>query len=103
MGAREHVAGKGPFLIAPLLADLAASGLPCVILMVDDQLQMPGAAPPPEWREVRLRTPAGMVTLSRDESGVSVVVFGNADPPLLDAQRRVAAALGRAAQTGSTG
>jgi hypothetical protein len=42
---------------------------------------------------VRLRTPAGIVTLRRVSGGVAVVVFGNADDRLRTAQRRVAETL----------
>jgi hypothetical protein len=64
--------------------------------MVDNVLQGPGARPPAHWRDVRLRTPAGVVTLRRTASGVSVVVFGNADEKLQAAQRRVAEAVRKA-------
>jgi hypothetical protein len=76
-----------------ILERLAASGLPSTLAMVDDVLQGPGATPPTAWRDVRLRTPAGMVTLRRVPSGVAVVVFANADEPLRAAQRTIAETL----------
>jgi hypothetical protein len=76
-----------------LLHRLADAGLPSTLAMVDNVLQGPGATPPPSWRDVRLRTPAGMVTLRRVPSGVAIVVFGNADGPLRDAQRTIAETL----------
>ena len=63
------------------------------LAMVDNVLQGPGAIPPAVWRDARLRTPAGIVTLRRVPSGVAVVVFGNADEPLRAAQRTVAETL----------
>lgn len=97
MGLTIVVPGSGPCPLAPVLDALAAAGYPCVILMVDGALRPPRAAPPEEWRSVRLKTPQGMVTLERGAEGVSVVVFGNADAGLIEAQRRVAAALGAGA------
>ncbi|HEY7141116.1 MAG TPA: hypothetical protein VIE44_13510 [Methylomirabilota bacterium] len=79
--------------LATLLNALAAAGLPSALAMVDNVLQGPGAAPPAAWRDARLRTPAGVVTLRRVPSGVAVVVFGNADDALRAAQRTVAETL----------
>jgi hypothetical protein len=79
--------------LAILLDRLAAAGLPSALAMVDNVLQGPGATPPAAWCDVRLRTPAGVVTLRRVPSGVAVVVFGNADEPLRAAQRTIAETL----------
>src|SRR3954447_25201648 len=79
--------------LAGLLDRLARAGLPSSIMMVDDQLAPPGAVLGAQFRDVRLRTPAGMVTLKRRPDGVAVVVFGNADPALQQAQRLIADAL----------
>jgi len=79
--------------LAPILEILAASGLKTSVAMVDGVLQGPGANVPVEWRDVRLRTPAGMVALRRTGSGIAVVVFGNAGPELQAAQRAVADAV----------
>lgn len=77
--------------VAALLERL--TDVPAMLAMVDGQLWMPGAPPPAVWRELRLRTPAGTVTLARRPGGVAVVVFGNADDELVAVQRRVAEAL----------
>jgi hypothetical protein len=79
--------------LATLIDRLAAAGLPTTLAMVDKVLQGPGATLPATWRDVRLRTPAGMVTLRRVPSGIAVVVFGNADDPLRVAQRTIAETL----------
>jgi hypothetical protein len=79
-----------PCSLPVLLERLAAAGLPSTVAMVDQVLQGPGATPPETWREVRLRTPDGMVTVRRTPAGVAVVVFGNADASLQAAQRTVA-------------
>jgi hypothetical protein len=79
--------------IRALLDRLAEAGLPSTLAMVDNVLQGPGATAPATWRDVRLRTPAGMVTLRRIPSGVAVVVFGNAEAALRGAQRTIAETL----------
>jgi hypothetical protein len=76
-----------------VLARLAAAAPAAVIAMVDGALVMPTAPPPTAWNEVRLRLPAGMVTLRRHVRGVAVVVFGNADATMVAAQEAVAEAL----------
>lgn len=81
--------------LAALLSELAREGFASTIMMVDNQLRMPNAAPPESWRDVRLKTPAGTVTLNRRPTGIAVLVFGNADAALQAAQHRVAAAAGR--------
>ena len=92
MGLEIKVDGAAD--VAQAIARLAGEGFPCAVLMVDGQLVMPRAPLPAAWREVRLKTPAGMVTLARKADGIAVLVFGNADAPLVAAQERVAAALG---------
>ncbi len=79
--------------LATLLDRLTAAGLPSAVAMVDNVLQGPGASPPGTWRDARLRTPAGVVTLRRVPSGVAVVIFGNADDALRAAQRTIAETL----------
>src|SRR4051794_17704984 len=86
---RPHTSGVLP----ALLDALAAGGFRSSLIMVDGQLVMPNAPPPPAWRDVRLRTPGGTVTLARREGGIAVVVFGNADDALRAAQLRIADAL----------
>lgn len=93
MGLEVLVPRVASVEIAALLRRLADAGLPSTLAMVDNVLQGPGATPPAAWRDVRLRTPAGMVTLRRVPSGVAIVVFGNAEAPLREAQRTIAETL----------
>jgi hypothetical protein len=93
MGLEVVVPRLGAVTLPALLARLAAAGLPATLAMVDNVLQGPGATPPAVWRDARLRTPAGIVALRRVQSGVAVVVFGNADQRLQAAQRTVAETL----------
>ena len=89
----EEVVSCNDVDFAALLAALAARGLRGMVAMVDGVLQMPGATVAPSWRDVRLRFPAGTITLARRPGGVAVVVFGNADETLRAAQRQVVEAL----------
>lgn len=92
MGMEIVVVDRGQSVPA-LLSSLAAAGLASSVMMVDGQLWPPAAALPSAWRDLRLRTPAGTVTVARRAGGLAVVVFGNADAALSAAQRQVAEAL----------
>ena len=93
MALEIPVSRNGPLPLSALLERLASTGLPTTIVMVDNVLQPLVAPVPSVWRDVRLRTPAGMVTLVQREGGIGVVVFGNASDTLRGVQRRVADAL----------
>jgi hypothetical protein len=102
MGLEKHVpwgsaaAGVGGSAACPLsglLQKLAADGLPAAVAMVDGALHAPMAPLPEDWREARLKTAAGMVTLARKPGAISVVVFASADDALKDAQEKIRSAL----------
>jgi hypothetical protein len=58
---------------------LAGKQFPLQMRMIDGQLAFPDESPPENWAELRLGTPAGMVTLRRHGNHVSFVTWGNAD------------------------
>jgi hypothetical protein len=93
MGLERMVSTGAEVRLAELVERLAADGLTAMVVMIDGALVAPGTPPPAGWREARLRTPAGTITLARRPGGVAVVVFGNADEDLRRAQEQVAAAL----------
>ena len=93
MGLTSTVAVEGTPALAALLERLAAAGLPSTLLMVDNQLVSPKRPPPAVWTEVRLKTPAGTITLRRQAGAVTLTVFGNADDALLLAKDQVGRAL----------
>ena len=75
---------------------LARRGFPVQVRMIDDQLALPDERPPDTWRELRLGTPHGMVTLRRENRQVLLVTWGNADAGLLRARNALAWALAEA-------
>jgi hypothetical protein len=70
---------------ARLAGFFAARQFPIKTMMIDGELSFPDDQPPCTWRELRLGTPLGMVTLRREDDAVRVVTLGNAQGPLLHA------------------
>lgn len=68
---------------------LAARGFPVQLRMIDGELAFPDEVPPPEWRELRLSTPQGMVTVRRQAERLTTITWGNADAALLQAWNAV--------------
>jgi hypothetical protein len=64
---------------------LAERGFPVQLRMIDNELVFPDATPPEGWRELRVGTPQGMVTLRRDAGRLTAVTWGNADAGLVQA------------------
>jgi hypothetical protein len=78
----------------PALADwLAGRGYPVQVRMIDGELAFPDEAPPDGWRELRLGTPGGMVTLRRQPGRIDLVIWGNADAANRQAANALALAL----------
>lgn len=64
---------------------LGARGYPVQLRMIDGELAFPDEQPPLTWRELRVGTPQGMITLRRAEAAVTLVTWGNADQGLRQA------------------
>ncbi len=71
-------------------ATLAARGFPVEMRMIDGQLAFPDETPPEDWRELRVSTSGGMITIRRDAGGVTVVTWSNADEAMRKAWDAVA-------------
>ncbi len=87
MGMEQGIsfAGKAipPF---PAVRDfLGGRGFPLQMGMIDGQLAFPDELPGEDWRELRLRTPQGMVTVRREAERLVFVTWGNADTGLRQA------------------
>jgi hypothetical protein len=64
---------------------LGQRGFALQLGMIDGQLAFPDELPDDSWRELRLRTPQGMVTVRRDGERLVFVTWGNADASMLQA------------------
>jgi hypothetical protein len=58
---------------------LASRGFETQIRMIDGELAFPDEMPPELWRELRVGTPHGMITLRREPDRMVVVTWGNAE------------------------
>jgi hypothetical protein len=64
---------------AQLASLLGARQYPLQMRMIDGELAFPDETPPDAWRELRVASRQGMVTLRREADGVTLVTWGNAD------------------------
>ena len=86
MGMDQTVSFAGTPPAWPAVAGLLAGrGFPVQMRMIDGQLAFPDEEPPEGWRELRVGTPQGMVTLRREPDRIHFVTWGNADRPLVQA------------------
>jgi hypothetical protein len=76
---------------------LAERGYPVQMRMIDGQLAFPDEQPPATWTDLRVGTPAGMVTARRLPDGVELTIWGNADAAMQQASNALALAF---AETG---
>ena len=75
---------------------LGGGGYAVQTRMIDGELAFPEEAPPEGWRELRVGTPGGMVTLRREPGRVVCVTWGNAQGELLQAWNALAWAFAEA-------
>lgn len=91
MGMEQSISFAGTTIPAyPVVRDfLTQRGFPLQMGLIDGELAFPDELPPDSWRELRLRTPQGMVTVRRDGERVVFVTWGNADAAMLQAWNAV--------------
>src|SRR5262249_41313609 len=76
---------------------LASHGFAVQVRMIDGELAFPDEEPPENWRELRVATPKGMiVTVKREGGRLVLVVWGNADPGLIQAWNALTCAFAEA-------
>jgi hypothetical protein len=80
-----HFGNRGCPAWADVAGLLARHGFRVDIRMIDGELAFPDETPPVEWRELRVGTPGGMVTVRRDGQTVQLVTWGNADTTMQQA------------------
>src|SRR4051794_21357857 len=86
MGMEQHVEFPSGVPGWQEIADfLKGRGFPVLLRMIDGQLAFPDEEPPPEWKELRIGTDQGMVSVRREGNRLTFVTWGNADPLLLQA------------------
>jgi hypothetical protein len=62
---------------------LTRRGFPIQVRMIDGELAFPDEIPAEPWRELRVSSDAGMVTVRREQNRVALITWGNIDAPLL--------------------
>ncbi len=83
----------------PVVRDLLIQrGLPVQLRMIDGELSFPDEVPTASWRELRVGTPQGMVTVRREGDRLLLVTWGNADAGMRQAWNAVAWAFAAACQ-----
>ncbi|MSU78386.1 MAG: hypothetical protein EXS16_09850 [Gemmataceae bacterium] len=79
MEHKVSIARNTAIIWTELTAYCNAWAFPLQLRMIDGELAFPDETPPHDWKELRISTSGGMITLRRDNDGISVVVWGNAD------------------------
>lgn len=84
MGVQQAVRFEGKTIPSwdAVSACLARRHFPVQMRMIDGELAFPDEQPPQTWRELRVGTPAGMVTVRREADQLVFVTWGNADEAL---------------------
>jgi hypothetical protein len=75
---------------------LATRGHTFEVCMIDGQLAFPNEQPQETWKELRLRTPQGMITVRREANRLVFVTWGNADLGLQEQWNALALAFAEA-------
>ncbi len=60
----------------------AKQGIQLTLRMIDGDLAFPDEQPSETWRELRVSTQSGMISIRREDDGLALVVWGNADASL---------------------
>ncbi len=95
MEYKVAVSRNAAIVWSELTAYCSALAFPLQLRMIDGELAFPDETPPHDWRELRVGTPGGMVTLKREADGVNVIVWGNADDAMRQAWNALTLALAR--------
>jgi hypothetical protein len=78
---------------------LAAHKFPLQVRMIDGELAFPDEEPGEDWRELRLATQEGLaLTVKRETDRAELIIWGNADPTLIQAWNALTWAFAEAGQ-----
>ena len=81
MEIEVKVAGMNWSKISGSMAKFEPKG---TIRMADGQLTFPDEEPAADWKELRIALPAGMVTIRKTPTGVTLVTWGNVSQELIE-------------------
>lgn len=62
---------------------LEENGMTLQMRMINGELAFPEESPPEEWSEIRVGSPAGMVTIRREGSKLTFVIWGDSEPEMV--------------------
>ena len=57
--------------------------------IIDGELTFPDELPSDQWSEIRVRTPAGMISIRRTQNQIDAVTWENADAPMMQAYNAI--------------
>ncbi len=95
MEHKVNIARSTAIVWTELTAQCTARAFPLQLRMIDGELAFPDETPPHDWRELRVSTSGGMITLRRDNEAIGVVVWGNADDAMRQAWNALTLVLAR--------
>ena len=86
---RIHFADEATPTWEAIRTQLSRVGETPALRLIDGLPAFPDETPEPGWKELRIATTAGMVSIRRQPGMLACVVWGNADPALAAAWARV--------------
>jgi hypothetical protein len=69
---------------------LAKRGFPVQMRMIDGELAFPEDQPAEHWRELRVSSDAGMLTIRREQNRVVLITWGDIDAPMVRTRNALA-------------
>ncbi len=89
MGIQQSISVATPPSWSAVRDLSARRQFPLQMRMIDGELAFPDEEPPATWRELRIGTPQGMVTVRREGERLLFVTWGNADTSMRQAWNAV--------------
>lgn len=82
MGMEIEVAVSGInwSIISQAMGKFEPKGILCI---ADGQLTFPDEEPGANWKELRIKLPEGMVTIKKNQVGLTLITWGNVSPELI--------------------
>ena len=94
MGMQQSILFEGDLPNYEAVRDLLeGKGFTLQMAIIDGELSFPDELPGPEWNELRVKSPNGMITIRRSGNTMDTVTWENADGPMLKAWNAITWAL----------